>query len=125
MTLTIGTGNGAVALSDGTRAQPWRLVTGTGRRLVETVPLVRSADAALLDRKNRSFADTLELTRSWESCAAAVAGVSALQAQVLALPPAALFYGSTRRGTAVCTGFDFDIFGCSASIRLAFEGTIA
>lgn len=121
MTLTIGT----TTLSDGTRAQPWRLLTGSARRLAETVPLVRAADAAVLDRMNRSFTDTVELTRSWESPAAATAGAAALQAALLAHAPAALGYGATARGTAVCTACDFDLFGCSASLRITFEGTLA
>jgi len=121
MTLTIGN----TTLSDGTRAQPWRLLSGGGRRLAETAPRIRAADAAVLDRKNRSFTDTVELTRSWESCAAATAGVTQLQSTLLGLAPASLSYGQTARGTAACTACDFDLFGCSASLRITFEGTLA
>lgn len=120
MTLTLG----SLTLSDGTRLQPWRLVSSNGARHIESATRIRASDVAILDRKNRSFTDTIELSRTWSSVADCVSGALTLQSQMLALQPSVLSYGSTQRGTACVSSVSLDIFGCSCMFTITLDGTL-
>lgn len=116
---------GSTTLSDGTRTQPWELLSIDGQRVTETATRIRASDVAVLDRKNRSFSDTVRLTRSWSSADATILEATLLQKSLLALAPSALRYGNTYRGSGVvCTHVNVEVFGVTAVFTITFEGVI-
>lgn len=119
MTLTLGT----LTLSDGTRAQPWRIISSTGSRNVESATRIRAANVALFDRKNKSFSDVIELTRTWDSVSACASGCISLQNEILSEPLGTLSYGSTNRGNAIATNVSMSVFGCACIFTITLEGT--
>lgn len=119
MTLTLGT----LTLSDGTRAQPWRIISSNGSRNVESATRIRASNVALFDRKNRSFTDTIELCRTWDSVSECAAGCISLQNQLLTEPLGNLYYGSTLRGSAICSSCSLNVFGCACVFTINLEGT--
>ncbi len=121
MTLTLGT----LTLSDGSRSQPWRLVSSNGSRQIESATRIRAADVKILDRKNRSFTDTVELSRTWSSVTECASEATSLQAQLLGLSPCVLSYGSTQRGTACASSVSLDCFGCACVFTITLEGTLS
>ena len=107
---------GSTTLSDGTRTQPWELLSIDGQRVTETATRIRASDVAVLDRKNRSFSDTVDAT---------ILEATLLQKSLLALAPSALRYGNTYRGSGVVgTHVNAEVFGVTAVFTITFDGVI-
>lgn len=87
-------------IAAGTAAgEPCRLVGGTGSRSVQVVPGIRSASPSVIDRKNASIADSIEVEYQYSTPALAHAGFATRRAAALALAKGTLTYNSSTVST--------------------------
>lgn len=87
-------------LAAGTAAgEPCRLVGAAGRRNVQVVPGIRSAAPIVIDRKNASITDSIEVEYQYSTPALAHAGFAAKRAAALALAKGTLTYNSATVST--------------------------
>ena len=80
-------------------------------------------EICLFDRKNKSFVDTIELTRTWESVDDCASNCIDLQNKILTEPLGTLTYGSTTRGNAIASNCSMNVFGCACIFTITLEGT--
>lgn len=87
-------------LAAGTAAgEPCRLVSANGKRSVQVVPGIRSAAPIVIDRKNASITDSIEVEYQYSTAALAHAGFAAKRAAALVLAKGTLTYNSSTVST--------------------------
>jgi len=121
MPITVGT----YVLSDGTRAQPARVTGGSGARVVQPSHPIRS-DAKAYDRKGRRFEETVEVSYTYATYAAARAGWAARRDAATAEPKGQYKDGDTVIGTGfVETATLVFSDGCGITIAYHITGELA
>lgn len=121
MSITVG----AFTLSDGTRAQPAHVTGGSGSRVVQPSHPIR-ADGKVLDRQGRLFEETVEVSYTYETHAAARAGWVARRNAALAQEKAAYADGATVIGNALIeTATLVWSEGCGITIAYHITGELA
>lgn len=121
MSITLG----SVTLSDGTRAQPARIIGGSGSRAVQPAHPCRG-DIVLHDRQGRQFEETVEVAYTYATPTLAYAGWVTLRNAALAQAKAAYTVESSNIGNALIDNVRLIwADGCGITVAYHITGELA